>query len=121
MMGKLILDSIRKTARQKITNQDRVISVGTPPVRSGNLILKLIMNKIIINIRATSVVFRSDRSNLDSFMSSCNSNIETFDTHVNHAVGSLQARGEKLDDLMTNLFKGYKVASDIKFVARIKL
>ena len=54
-------------------------------------------------------------------MSSCNSNIETFNTHVNHAVGNLQARGERVDDLLTNLFKGYKIATDVKFVASIDL
>ena len=121
MMVKLILDSISKTVRNKITNQKGAISVGTPLVRSGNLILKLIMNKIIIAKRATSVAFRSDLSNLDSLISSCNSNIETFNTHVNHTVESLQARGEKVDGLLNNLFKGCKIVSDVKFVASIDL
>ena len=120
MIVKVILDSISKTVRQKITNQEGVISVGTPLVRSSNLILKLIMNKAIIDTRVTSVAFIPDHRNLDSFMSSCNSNIETFNTHVNHAVGSLQARGERVDDLLTNLFKGYKISSDVKFVASIE-
>ena len=121
MMVKLILYSINKIVRQKITNQEGAILVGTPPVRSINLILKLIMNKTIIDTRAASAVFRSDLSNFDSFMSSCNSNIETFSTHVNHAGGSLQARGERVDDLLTNIFKEYKVALDINFLARIDL
>ena len=79
------------------------------------------MNKTIIDTRATSAAFRIDLSNLDSFMLSYNSNIETFNTHVNHAVGNLQARGKRLDDLLTNVFKGYKTASDIKFVASIDI
>ena len=106
MMVNLILDSICKIVRQNITNQEGAISVGTPPVRSINLILKLIINKTIIDTRATPLAFRSDLSNLDSFMSSCNSNIETFITYVNYAVGSLQARGERVDDLLTSIFKG---------------
>ena len=89
-------------------------------MRYANLILKLIMNKTIIDTRAISA-FKSNLSSLNSFMSSCNSNIETFNTHVNHAVGSLQARGERVDDLLTNIFKGYKVASDAKIVAIINL
>ena len=121
MMAKIILDSISKTVRQKITNQEGFISVGNPLVRSGNLILKLIMNKTIIDTRATSVAFRSDLSNLDSFMSSRNSNIEICNTHVSHAVGSLQARDERVDDLLTNIFKGYKIPSDVKVVASIDL
>ena len=121
MMVMLILDSIRKKVRQNIKNQEGSISVDTPPVRSVTLILKLIMNKTIIDTRNISEAFRSDLSNLDSFISSCNSNIEIFSTYVNYAVGSLQARGERVDDLLTNIFKGYKIASDIKSVASIDL
>ena len=94
-MVEVILDFMSKTVRQQITNQEVATSVGTPPVISGNIILKLIMTKTITDTRATSASFRSDLSNLDSFVSSCNSNIETFNTHVKHAVGSLQARGER--------------------------
>ena len=36
-------------------------------------------------------------------------------------MGSLQARGERGDYLLTNIFKEYKVASDIKFIASIDL
>ena len=121
MMVKVILDSISKNVRQKITNQEVVISVGNPLVRSGSLILNLIMNKTIIDTRAISAAFISDLSNLNSFMSNCNSDIETFNNHVNHAVVSLQARGERLDNLLTNLFKGYKIGTDVKFVASINL
>ena len=121
MMVKTILDHISKKVRPKITNQEEVILVGTPLVRLGSLILKLIMNKTIIDTRATSAAFGSDLSNLDSFMSSYNSNIDTFNTHVNHTVGILQARGERVDDLLTNLLKGYKIAPDVKFVGSIDL
>ena len=107
--------------RQNTTNQEGSISVITHPVRSVNLISKLIMIKTIINTRAASVVLRSDLSNLDSFISSCNFNIKTFNTDGNHVVGSLQARGERVDDLLTNILKGYKGATDVKFVASIDL
>ena len=70
MMVKVILDSISKTVRQKITNQEGFITVGTSLIRSGNLILKFIMNKTINDTRATSAALRSDLSNLYSFMSS---------------------------------------------------
>ena len=53
MMIKVVLDSISKNVRQNITNQEAVISAGNPLVNSGNLILKLIMNKTIIDTKAT--------------------------------------------------------------------
>ena len=121
MMVKVILDSISKNVRHKITNKKTVISVGNSLVRSGNIILKIIMSKTIIDTRATSAAFIYDLGNLDFFMSSCNSNIETFNAYVNHAVRSLQARGDRVNDLLTNLFKRYKIATDVKFVASIDL
>ena len=82
---------------------------------------KLITNKTIIDTRATAAAFRRDLSNLDIFMATCNSNIELFNEHINTAVEGLKARDERVDDLMTHLFKGYKIANDIKFVAYIEL
>ena len=76
MIVKGIIGSITKTIRQKISNQDSVIIVDTPPVRSGNLVLRIITNKTIINIRTISAAFRAYLRNIDSFMSSCNSNIK---------------------------------------------
>ena len=72
------------------------------------------MNKIVIETRDISDAFRSDLSNLDSFISSCNSNIETFNSDINYAIGSLQVRGECVDDLLTNILKGRKITCDIK-------
>ena len=46
MMVKVVLDSISKKVRKEVTNQEGVISVGTPLIRTGNLILKLIMKKL---------------------------------------------------------------------------
>ena len=121
MLVKVILDSVSKQVRQKITNQENIISAGTPPTRCAALIFKLIMNKTIIDTRATSAAFRRELMNLDVYMVSSNSNIEKFNDHVVQASGGLLARGERVDDLITNLFKGYKVADDIEFVSSIKL
>ena len=121
MMVKVIIDSITKIVRQKLTNQESSITFGAPPLRSVNLILKLIMNNTIIDTRVTSTAFRVDLSNLDSSLSSYSSNIETFNTNVNHTVNSLQARGERVNALITILFKGYKFTSDIKYVSSIDL
>ena len=119
MFVKLIIESITTKVRQKISNEEQTISING--VRVGALIFKLIMNKTIIDTRATSAAFRRDLSNLDIFMATCNSNIETFNEHVNSAVSGLEARNEAIDDLLTHLFAGYKIASDTKFVAYIEL
>ena len=45
-----------------------------------------------------------------------NSNIEIFNVYVKNSVEGLKARGEKVDDLVMQLFHGYKAAADSKFV-----
>ena len=79
------------------------------------------MNNTIIDTKATSAAFRRDLMHLDIFMATCNFNIETFNNHVNTAPIELVVRGEVVDDLLTYLFIGYKVVSNIKFVAFIDL
>ncbi len=53
-------------------------------------------------------------------MSTVNSNIELFNQYVKTNKEGLVARGERTDDLLTNLFKAYLVVSDQEFVRYIK-
>ena len=72
------------------------------------------MNKTI------SAAFRKDLIHIDSFIT-CNSNIETVNSHVNTTTSGLVAREEAVDDLLSYLFISYKIASDVKFVAFIDM
>ena len=54
-------------------------------------------------------------------MATCNSNIENFNKHVNSAVRGLKARNNAIDDILTYLFTGYKIASSTKFIEYNKL
>ena len=56
MFVKLNIESITTKVCQKISNEEHIISINS--VRVGDLIFKLIMNKTIINTRATSAAFR---------------------------------------------------------------
>ena len=49
-------------------------------------------------------------------MSTVNSNIKIFNVYVKNSVEGLKTRDEKVDDLVMQLFHGYKVAADSKFV-----
>ena len=53
-------------------------------------------------------------------MGNVNSNIEMFNSHVKDAKEGLSARGDEASNLIMELFKGYKVASDHEFVKYIK-
>ena len=71
--------------------------------------------------KSTSAVFCPDLSILDVFIATSKSNIEVFSMHVHYTTGSLSARGERVVDLITDLFKVYRVATDIKFVASVEI
>ena len=54
-------------------------------------------------------------------MSTLNLDIEKFNQYVKVNVDGLKSRGEKMYDLMINLFKEYQVASDGEFVRYINI
>ena len=48
------------------------------------------------------------------------SDITAFNQHIRSLLDSLHARGETTNDLLTNLFKGYKAATDSSFTLYIQ-
>ena len=82
----------------------------------GELLFKLMIQKSIIYTRATSTYLRENLANLDTYMSTVNSDIENFNQYVKVNVDGLKARGERIDDIIINLFKAYQAASYGQFV-----
>jgi hypothetical protein len=90
------------------------------PVPSGPLLLKLIITQAHVDSRATVTHIRTSLTMLDVKMIELDSNIETFNVYVKAQIKNLSARGETTNDLLTNLFKGYKVANDVEFADFIR-
>ena len=86
----------------------------------SEFLFKLMIQKSVIDKRATSTHLRENLTNLDAYMSTVNSDIENFNQYVQVNVDGLKARGESTHNLIINLFKAYQVASDGKFVRYIK-
>ena len=53
------------------------------------------------------------------YIQTINCNITKFNGYVKQLVMSLSARGQRTEDLLSNLFKGYLAASDKKFIKYI--
>ena len=53
-------------------------------------------------------------------MTELDSNIEAFNQYVKGQIRDLAARGETPNDLLINLFKGYKAANDVEFADFIR-
>ena len=50
---------------------------------------------------------RDNMSSLDTYIATVNSEIGKFNKYANINYEALNARGEKYNDMMLNLFKGY--------------
>eukprot|EP00957_Ditylum_brightwellii_P212001 15366843-Ditylum_brightwellii.AAC.1 len=72
-----------------------------------------------MDTRATASHLRENFTNPDVYTTMVNSSINLFNQYVKQHQEGLKARGESTDDLMTNLFKAYLVASDGSFVRYI--
>ena len=86
----------------------------------GLLLLKVIIQLAHIDTRATINIIRSSLTTLDMKMSNLQDNITEFNEFVKTQRAALIARGETTQDLLVNLFKGYKSATDTKFVTYIE-
>ena len=118
MMVECIMSSITEKYFYKIFNEDESYTVEKTKIAS--LLYKLLMSKAIVDIRATNYQIKHNLANLENYMGNTNSNIELFHLHVKNSMEGLKARGEKANDLIMELFKGYKAASDSTFVEYIE-
>ena len=116
-----ISSSLTKEGRIKILAEQDKYHIGEGDNRKpcGPLLFKLLMQKAIIDTRATASLLRENLSSLDTYMAKIQSNIEEFNKYVKVNWEGLKAHGECCDDLMINLFKGYQAASDREFVRYI--
>lgn len=112
-------DSLGQEGQLKVLAEAESYTIGNTP--SGSLFFKLLMQKAIVDTRATASHLRENLTNLDSYISTVDSNIQLFNQYVKVNKEGLKARGESTDDLMINLFKGYGNAGDREFVQYIKL
>jgi hypothetical protein len=83
---------------------------------SGIMLFKLLMRKANTDTRATASQLRENLTNLESYMSTIDWNIELFNQHVKVNCDGLTTRGESSDDLTVNLFKAYLCVTDRDFV-----
>ena len=117
------MNSLTEECSSKIINRpsEYTITIGNVGHISAILLHKALMQRAIVDTRSTSSNFRTNLSSLDTYMPVVNSNIELFNSYVSSCIKGLEARGETSEDLLDNLFKGYKVAIDRTFVQYIQM
>ena len=113
-----IMGSLFKADKTKvIMHSTKYICQGLP---SGPMLLKFIVQETCVDSNATTQQIRDSLGNLDSYMRHVKSNITMFNQHVCLLLDSLHAHGETTNNLLTNLFKGYKAATNSTFTLYIQ-
>ena len=87
---------------------------------SGLLLLKVIIQETSVNSNASSRQIRDNLTFLNSYMRFIKSDILAFNIHVRSLLDTLHAYGETINDLLSNLFRGYKAASNSTFTQYIQ-
>ena len=117
-MYQCLMASLTDKGRLKIVSEADMYTVNN--TKCGPLLFKFLMSKAVIDSRATVSHIRENLASLDTYMIKVQSNITLFNDYVKSQITNLKARGEKSEDLLTNLWKAYFVASDKNFVRYIE-
>jgi hypothetical protein len=113
MLYKCQMKSLTEAAVSKLRLVKHLYHVNGEP--SGNLLLRVIIQKSSLDSNATVSIIRNKLARLDEYMPQIKSNILEFTEYVQGLLLELTARGEETLDLLIHLFAAYKVASDASF------
>ena len=118
MLYHCLMSSLSKVGRTKVMIWEKQYKINDRA--SGNLLLKVIIRESHLDGNATTTVIRTKLSSLDTFINTIGCDITKFNAHVQLLLEGLSARGETTNNLLINLFKGYKAATDNTFVKYIE-
>jgi hypothetical protein len=110
--------SLTKDAETNIVLHEEDYTIGERP--SGLVLLKVIIREAYVDTNATVRHIREQLNSLDTHIIRLGSDIIKFNAKVMMYRKGLAARGAITTDLLNNLFKAYKAASDAEFVDYIK-
>ena len=114
----VIMNSLSATGRAKISVWSADFSLPNGQT-DGLLLLKVIIRESDTDTKATVLYIRQQLASLDEYIGTVDSDIKRFNTHVKSLIRDLQRRLQQSTNVLTNLFRGYKAASDKVFVKYI--
>lgn len=119
-LNSLTLDFLKVIAADLETYHLPAVVAVNGDIPAGPLLLKIIISQAHVDSRATVSFIRDSLQLLHVKMIELDSNVIEFNLYVNAQINKLAHRGETSDDLLINLFKGYKAANDVEFVDLIR-
>ena len=121
MLAKAIMESLTKPAHERINLHRAKYAIGTNHTPCGALLLKVVISETHQDTNATTKHIRERLRDLHTYIVKIDSDIIKFNQYVKLQMENLAARGATTQDLLTDLFRAYKQASDQKFIEYIEL
>jgi len=110
------LNKVRSSSdNHTVTSNNGEISEDSP------LFLHILISRVVVDNRSTISYYSHQLTCLDQLMGKVNNDITAFNNEVQNIIYQLQSRGEPIQHLMVNLFKGYEAAADKEFISYICL
>jgi hypothetical protein len=118
-MGECLLNPKTEAGKLKIMKESNAYYVNG--ILSGQLLLKLILIKAILNSHAISANLLQQLTTLDAYMALVDCNVELFNQHVKKLLRACdQGGGGSKDELVVNRFKAYCVVGGSEFSRYMK-
>ena len=108
-----LTNTLTKTAKQRIALMSSRYNINNEA--DGLLFFKVIVELTIVDTRATTTTIRNKLTMLPSKMDKLDDDVTKFNEYVQSLSDALNARGEKIDDLVVKLFAAYSTVSDKNF------
>ena len=112
-MYQCIYNSISTDLLNQMLLEESRYMVQETPIAA--LFYKELMNHASVDTQATISLTRQQLASLDVKMVELNSDVREFNKYVSELKLKLAQHGTKSDDLLINLFRGYKAARDNNF------
>lgn len=112
-------NSLTDEAANNILSERENYHINQEP--SGPLLFKLLVQKAVVDVRATATLLRTNLTELVKYMDLVNCDISKFNQYVNLNHEGLHARGDSCPDLMIHLFNAYLSVKDKQFKTYMNL
>ena len=122
MLFECLMNSLSKEGRQRINNEKDQYTVRDETGKlqfSGNLLLKVILQKSTVDSAAGSYVIEQKLMQLETLISEVSYDIVAFNAQVKSHIADLERRGTTIPNMVNCLMRGYKSAPVLEFVTFI--
>jgi hypothetical protein len=113
MLYQFLTNSLTEDANTSVLSNSATYTIATLP--SGACLLKILIGKASIDTKAKVLLLREVISNLHIKIGEFSGDVRKFNIFVNNTKDELAGRGQKVDELVTHLFKAYEQINDDQF------